>query len=49
MKEKSYLIEKIGLWLLYLSVTLEIIIVIIDKSNYTNRSEERRVGKECRL
>lgn len=39
MKEKSYLIEKIGLWLLYLSVTLEIIIVIIDKSNYTNPLE----------
>ena len=39
MKEKSYLIEKISLWLLYLSVTLEIIIVIIDKSNYTNPLE----------
>lgn len=32
-------IRKIGVWLLYLSVTLEIIIVIIDKSNYTNPIE----------
>lgn len=45
LKEKFQLIhkgsglEKIGLWLLYFSVTLEIIIVIIDKSNYTNPLE----------
>ena len=32
-------IDKIGLYLLYFSVTLEIIIVIIDKSNYTNPLE----------
>ena len=34
-------IDKIGLYLLYFSVTLEIIIVIIDKSNYTNPLEGR--------
>lgn len=32
-------IDKIGIWLLYLSVTLEILIVIIDKSNYINPIE----------
>lgn len=32
-------LDKIGIWLLYLSVTLEIIIVIIDKSNYINPIE----------
>ncbi len=39
-KEKRELhIDKIGIWLLYLSVTLEIIIVIVDKSNYINPIE----------
>ncbi len=32
-------IRKIGILLLYLSITLEIIIVIVDKSNYTNPIE----------
>lgn len=33
------MIQKIGIWFLYLSVLLEILIVIIDKSNYTNPIE----------
>lgn len=37
--EKTSRLDQIGLYLLYFSVTLEIIIVIIDKSNYTNPLE----------
>lgn len=32
-------IGKLGVWLFYLSITLELIIVIVDKSNYTNPIE----------
>ena len=32
-------LESLGIWLLYLSVTLELLIVIVDKSNYTNPIE----------
>ena len=32
-------LSKLGIWLLYLSVTLEILIVIVDKSNYINPIE----------
>lgn len=38
-RKRELHIDKIGIWLLYLSVTLEIIIVIVDKSNYTNPLE----------
>lgn len=40
IKEKATLnLDKIAAWLLYMSVTLEIVIVIIDKSNYINPIE----------
>lgn len=39
LEEKKLHIDRIGTWLLYLCVTLEIVIVIIDKSNYINPIE----------
>lgn len=39
LSEVKLYMDRIGTWLLYMSVTLEIVIVIIDKSNYTNPIE----------
>lgn len=38
-EKRKFHIDRIGIWLLYLSVTLEIILVIVDKSNYINPIE----------
>ena len=39
MRKNDFNIQKTGLCLLYLSITLEVILVIVDKSNYTNPIE----------
>lgn len=39
LRKNDFNIRKTGLCLLYLSITLEVILVIVDKSNYTNPIE----------